>query len=45
MKVVGVETKHAGQVFNGTRKEIDDLMIDHGYSNYGTKGFDTFYTK
>lgn len=45
MKVVGIETAHAGDVFNGTAQEIDDLMIRRGYSNHGEKGHDTFYLK
>ena len=31
MRVVGVETVHAGQVFDGSEDEITKLMEENGY--------------
>jgi len=54
MKVVGAETAHAGEVFDGSREEIDDLMIHHGYrnvtmyiqgNNHVHRSHDSFYYK
>lgn len=45
LKLLGVETVHAGEVFDGDANDIHDLMIDIGYIEHSLVGHDTFYLK
>ena len=43
--VLGVEVNHAGDIFDGSREDIGDLLYEHEYEYRGTTTFDDFYLK
>ena len=43
--VVGVEVNHAGDIFDGNRDDIADLLYEHEYKYMGRTKIDDFYLK
>ena len=42
---MGIETVHAGKIFNGTEDEIENLMARHKYELVAQTRLDKFYIK
>ena len=45
IKLFGIEVVHAGKIFNGTQKDIDQIMSENGFVHVGTSHSDKFYKK
>jgi len=45
IKLMGIETVHAGELFNGTEKDIDSLMKKYNYQFVAQTRLDKFYLK
>ena len=45
IKLFGIETVHAGNIFNGTEADITELLRKHGYQYVGKTKRDKFYQK
>ena len=43
--VLGVEVNHAGDIFDGSRDDIADLLYEHEYKYMGRTKIDDFYMK
>ena len=43
--VLGVEVNHAGDIFDGSRDDIADLLYEHEYKYMGRTKIDDFYLK
>ena len=45
ISVIGVEVKHAGQVFDGGESDISQLLIDNGFEHRGYAGHDSLFVQ
>ena len=45
IKLMGIETVHAGKIFNGTEDEIENLMARHKYELVAQTRLDKFFIK
>ena len=45
IKVLGIETEHAGKVFEGTEKDISRYLLSMGYKQARKIGHDLFFVK
>ena len=45
IKLMGIETVHAGKIFNGTEEDIQNLLARHKYELVAQTRLDKFYLK
>ena len=45
IQLFGIETAHAGKIFNGTAKDISQLLHNNGYRYAANTTYDTFFKK
>ena len=45
MKVLGIETEHAGKVFEGTERDISTYLQSMGFKETHKVGHDLFFMK
>ena len=45
IRVLGIETEHAGKVFEGTEKDISRYLQSKGYKEARKIGHDLFFVK
>ena len=45
IKMMGIETVHAGKIFNGTEEDIQNLLAKHKYELVAQTRLDKFYLK
>ena len=45
IKMLGVEVEHAGKIFNGTKKDMTNLLTRNGYYYAGKTKLDKFFMK
>ena len=45
IRVLGIETAHAGKVFEGTEKDISRYLQSEGYRETKKVGHDSFFMK
>ena len=45
IRLMGIETVHAGKIFNGTEEDIQNLLAKHNYELVAQTRLDKFYLK
>ena len=45
IRLMGIETVHAGKIFNGTEEDIQNLLAKHKYELVAQTRLDKFYLK
>ena len=45
IRLMGIETVHAGEIFSGTERDIDNLMKEYNYQFVAQTRLDKFYLK
>ena len=45
IKVLDIETNHVGQIFDGTREDLYQLLLDNGYQYYGRVAIDDIFIR
>ena len=45
IKLLGIETAHAGNIFDGSERDISKFLLKYGYEHVGTTKLDKFYKK
>ena len=45
IKMIGIEINHAGEIFQGTRNDIQQYLKSNGYDFTGTCKIDDFFVK
>jgi hypothetical protein len=45
IKLFGIETAHAGKIFDGTEKDISNILYSNGYEYVARSKLDKFFKK
>ena len=45
IEMMGIETVHAGKIFDGSQEDIQNLVTKHGYELVAQTRLDKFYLK